>query len=186
MKNNALYLDYLASEKWKKLRDKVVDRDGNKCTKCSNTTNLHVHHLTYDRVGNEELTDLITLCKACHENEHGKVFSNKYSIIKNLNFKGSIMDLANYQSELCKSSKDIKLFWDILYTVNRYNELRINISEFAKLKGYSRQRITKFLSDAVKINFMKRIERGVYEVNPFTFKSKGATNKIIEEKQQNW
>jgi predicted transcriptional regulator of viral defense system len=78
------------------------------------------------------------------------------------------------------------MFWDLLYSVDKYNELRINISEFANTTQYSRQRVTKFLSDAVKIGFMKRISRGVYEVNPFAFKSKGATSAVIESKQNNW
>jgi hypothetical protein len=115
-----------------------------------------------------------------------KRIREKYYSIRELNFKGSIMNMAKYQSSLCKSSKDIEMFWDILFNVDKHNELRINISEFAKTTDYSRQRITKFLSDAVNIGFMKRISRGVYEVNPFVFKSKGATNKIIEENQKNW
>jgi len=31
---------------------------------------LHVHHLTYKRVGRENLSDLVTLCKRCHTDIH--------------------------------------------------------------------------------------------------------------------
>jgi 5-methylcytosine-specific restriction endonuclease McrA len=88
MKNNTLYLADSASEKGKEIRDKALDRDGNKCVKCSTTTNIHVYHLTCDKVGEEELTDLITLCEKCREGVHGRIFSNYYEHT-NLNYKDS-------------------------------------------------------------------------------------------------
>ncbi len=54
---------------WKKLRWKVLQRDGYKCTKCPNTNCLEIHHLTYERYGKELLADLITLCTDCHRKE---------------------------------------------------------------------------------------------------------------------
>jgi hypothetical protein len=32
--------------------------------------NVHLHHTTYDRIGQEELTDLIALCPKCHADVH--------------------------------------------------------------------------------------------------------------------
>jgi len=38
------------------------------CQRCGfGSTNLEVHHLNYDRFGKERMTDLIVLCKQCHE-----------------------------------------------------------------------------------------------------------------------
>jgi hypothetical protein len=108
MRNNPLYITYLKSDKWKKIRNAVVARDGNKCTKCSSTDNLHVHHLTYDRVGEEELTDLITLCKDCHEATHETVFSNSHKKIKsgfNMIYHKSYEEVLE---EVIKSNKDVK------------------------------------------------------------------------------
>jgi 5-methylcytosine-specific restriction endonuclease McrA len=34
-----------------------------------------VHHLTYERLGNELLIDLVSLCNGCHDQAHGKVRS---------------------------------------------------------------------------------------------------------------
>ncbi|MHA2066094.1 MAG: HNH endonuclease [Candidatus Thorarchaeota archaeon] len=51
---------------WKAIRQKILERDGNKCTECSSTDKLHVHHLTYENEGNEKPEDLITLCHSCH------------------------------------------------------------------------------------------------------------------------
>ena len=110
----------------------------------------------------------------------------RYYSIRNLNFKGNIMDLFTYQAKLCKSSKDIELFRDILLSVDKHNEFRKTISSFAEQTGNSRQRVTKLLKDAVDIGFMKRIDRGVYLVNPFTFKAKGTNNTTIESLQKEW
>ena len=66
------YLKYLKSPIWKELRDTVCERDNQRCTKCDKKGELHVHHLTYERLFDEELEDLITLCKLCHEEAHGK------------------------------------------------------------------------------------------------------------------
>lgn len=46
-------------------------RDGG-CRGCGTVDNLHVHHLTYERLGRELLTDLVTLCAGCHRKQHGR------------------------------------------------------------------------------------------------------------------
>lgn len=67
-----LYDQYLQSKEWKQKRSEVLFRDGYCCQLCGDEENLRVHHLTYNRVGNEALFDLVTLCSHCHANEHGK------------------------------------------------------------------------------------------------------------------
>lgn len=62
--------NYLASAMWRILRDIIITRDHNKCVCCSSTNNLHVHHLTYDRLGSEQPNDLVTLCSTCHQRQH--------------------------------------------------------------------------------------------------------------------
>lgn len=68
------YNKYLESDHWKEIRKVILDRDDNKCQLCSSKERLEVHHNTYDNVGDEKLTDLITLCKYCHSNFHGKPY----------------------------------------------------------------------------------------------------------------
>ena len=68
----AVYSDYLKSDKWKYIRDYVLRRDGNQCTRCG-AIGTEVHHLSYDNIFHEEwdkCKDLITLCKDCHDREH--------------------------------------------------------------------------------------------------------------------
>ena len=64
------YLNYLESEIWLNLKNKIKKRDKNKCTKCNSNLNLQVHHLTYENLFNEKDEDLITLCSKCHKDFH--------------------------------------------------------------------------------------------------------------------
>lgn len=63
------YYEYLNSEHWKKLRQEKLETYP-KCLKCGKTTGLQVHHMTYDRLGDEKLDDLKVLCGFCHKNFH--------------------------------------------------------------------------------------------------------------------
>ena len=64
------YDTYLNSEEWKRKREWVLIFWNHECALCSSAINLHIHHRTYERLGNEKITDLIVLCKACHDHFH--------------------------------------------------------------------------------------------------------------------
>lgn len=64
------YTYYLNSIHWRHLRKRILIRDGFRCHDCQGHDQLNVHHLTYDRLGNELDEDLITLCRSCHESRH--------------------------------------------------------------------------------------------------------------------
>lgn len=63
------YKDYMNSEKWKIIRKKVIDKYNGMCFYCKEPGN-DVHHKYYDNFGNEPLSDLVLLCRKCHEEEH--------------------------------------------------------------------------------------------------------------------
>lgn len=67
------YHKYLETEGWKATRLEALALADNKCAKCETALCLHVHHLTYERVGNELMTDLQVLCGTCHAREHGLI-----------------------------------------------------------------------------------------------------------------
>lgn len=77
--NREEYTVYLASPVWAGKRRAVLERCGGRCEDCQAHRDIgrivspavEVHHLTYDRVGNEELSDLIGLCERHHEIRHG-------------------------------------------------------------------------------------------------------------------
>lgn len=64
------YGEYLQSEDWQEIRGVRLWVDGNKCQSCGSIKHLHVHHLTYKRLGHEEIEDLVTVCKDCHKELH--------------------------------------------------------------------------------------------------------------------
>lgn len=68
------YEEFLMSPYWHKVRTIILERDNYTCIKCGNTTNLHVHHLTYANHLDElnHLDNLVTLCKLCHKSMHPK------------------------------------------------------------------------------------------------------------------
>jgi 5-methylcytosine-specific restriction endonuclease McrA len=55
------------------VRAQVLQRDGYCCRQCRARGRLDAHHLTYERFGHEQLSDCITLCRACHDRAHGRV-----------------------------------------------------------------------------------------------------------------
>ena len=64
--NCGTYKKYLDSPAWKMKRATVIQRDGGQCV-CG-TKATEVHHKTYNNIGKEPLSDLVALCKVCHEN----------------------------------------------------------------------------------------------------------------------
>jgi 5-methylcytosine-specific restriction endonuclease McrA len=62
----------LDSETYMLLRNHVLERDSWRCQDCGSLENLQVHHLkSRSRLGNDEMTNLITLCAPCHKRRHG-------------------------------------------------------------------------------------------------------------------
>ena len=66
------YSQYLQSSHWEVKRQDILIRDDHTCDRCGSYTELQVHHLNYDNLWHEKDEDLITLCKDCHAEEHGK------------------------------------------------------------------------------------------------------------------
>jgi hypothetical protein len=62
------YHAYLHSPAWRDLKRRYYDAHPAICM-CGDT-NVHLHHKTYERVGREELDDLVPLCERCHEHVH--------------------------------------------------------------------------------------------------------------------
>lgn len=66
----ASYNDYLGSTHWAFIRARYVRKFGRSCEHCG-AGGDHLHHKTYDRLGAEDLEDLIFLCAKCHREVHG-------------------------------------------------------------------------------------------------------------------
>jgi len=126
------------------------------------------------------LTGEITTAEARH------VVTERHYSIKKLNAKVAIMDLFTTQEAICSSKKDISIFRWILLTADKNNQITINISALAKQFNVSRTKMSSFINSAKKEKFIRKIENQIYEINPFLFKAKGATNSTIEQLQKEW
>lgn len=65
------YQLYLQSREWAELRNKVRERANGICERCKVNLADAVHHLTYARKYNEQLSDLQAICEGCHSFIHG-------------------------------------------------------------------------------------------------------------------
>lgn len=69
------YNEYIKSPQWKQRREQALARSGYCCEKCGFSKwskKLEVHHITYERLGNERASDLQVLCQECHKEEDAK------------------------------------------------------------------------------------------------------------------
>lgn len=64
------YDAYLASDDWRRRRDKVMRRANQMCEGCLSRPAQDVHHLTYRNLYCEFAFELVALCRACHERVH--------------------------------------------------------------------------------------------------------------------
>jgi len=69
------YREYLQTEHWQKVRDYALERAEHRCQVCNASGELHTHHRTYDRRGEEMPSDVIVLCAGCHKlfHDNGKL-----------------------------------------------------------------------------------------------------------------
>lgn len=96
---DAEYSAYLLSDQWKAKRDARLAINSGTCSACSKTKGIHVHHLTYARIFNEDMADLLPLC----EEHHAQI----EQIIKEgrLPRKGNVLFLATETMRLLLSVK---------------------------------------------------------------------------------
>ena len=67
------YAEYLQSDYWKQFAHEAKERVGNRCQLCNADGELHTHHRTYERLGEELPKDVVVLCANCHAKFHDKV-----------------------------------------------------------------------------------------------------------------
>lgn len=69
-KLSPFYKAYIKSAAWKARSEACIARAGFRCQACGKArkdgVTLQAHHLTYIRLGKEQPSDLMCLCKSCH------------------------------------------------------------------------------------------------------------------------
>lgn len=65
------YDRYIKSEAWREKRGEFFASGRPKvCQGCGWSRHIHLHHKTYDRLGDEDLDDLVPVCEGCHSLIH--------------------------------------------------------------------------------------------------------------------
>ncbi len=67
------YSDYIRSRSWKEKRNEFLASNlfEDCCAACrEKKESYNVHHMTYERLGAEQLEDLVALCARCHNDLH--------------------------------------------------------------------------------------------------------------------
>lgn len=64
---NEQYAEYLLSDRWKDKRLRRLAMSNFACSACGSKQEVEIHHLTYARIFDEDMADLLPLCKAHHE-----------------------------------------------------------------------------------------------------------------------
>jgi hypothetical protein len=63
------YAEYLRTPHWRRFRKTAAKKLERVCP-CGARTALDLHHMTYERIGHERLTDVAWLCRDCHDALH--------------------------------------------------------------------------------------------------------------------
>lgn len=62
-----IYQRHITSKKWQRFKRRVKLSRGECCERCgAASVGLEVHHVTYERLGNELPSDVLVLCHRCH------------------------------------------------------------------------------------------------------------------------
>ncbi len=74
------YVKSLNNSSHKEGKRLALQRDGSKCRRCSSTTNLEYHHISYHISGKELEKDnlkwTVIVCGKCHESIHKKILDD--------------------------------------------------------------------------------------------------------------
>jgi DNA-directed RNA polymerase subunit RPC12/RpoP len=88
------YKEYLQSDHWKNLSEETKRLAGYRCQVCNKGGELHTHHRTYERRGNEFQGDLIVLCAKCHKKFHSVWTGASLQMVDNTINCDSLMELS--------------------------------------------------------------------------------------------
>lgn len=103
------YSHYLISEHWQLMKRR---HQRSRCFTCGYTRDLHLHHITYNRLGRERKEDLVTLCQDCHRKVHkmiadGETLSRAHRNLEKHTSK--VHAAAEYPNQRYKIEMDIEV-----------------------------------------------------------------------------
>ena len=77
-------LKHMQGEYWANLKALKIEFTQHRCELCFSPNHLHLHHLTYQRLGCERVDDVVLLCYTCHQLQHDHYGYDRLTIYKPL------------------------------------------------------------------------------------------------------
>jgi hypothetical protein len=129
-----------------------------------------------------------------HKDSHGNDvivtgnMTDTYEVyyVASLNGRMNMEALGKAQAQVCKSSKDIEIFWKLIGMLTSSNELHINTTAIAKQWHIDRSNLAKLLSRIVESKLFIKHKAGYYMCDPFIIGAKSTTQQILEQLQMDW
>lgn len=156
------YTEYLKSEHWIERRQAALKWWDDRCTLCNGEGELHVHHRSYANLGQEPLSDLVVLCKSCHELFHNKITKQP---------EEAEIDPGLLVRRSAREYIEIELLRSLLFHLDPYNERIIpalKLLSFDMFSSDSRRKLLATIADMAEA-----ASRGVDLCDP------GVKNKLI-------
>jgi hypothetical protein len=150
--------EYLRSDDWRQKSTIILNRD-KICFICEKVPATDTHHLTYERLGVENLeTDLIGICRKCHNRIH------KHELLQSVKNKNELKQVffKSYKKYVIKENlykKIINLNRDSLLIISGLFKLPITELNFLKNKEvdyFTMQVIFKLLNTPKKFKQLKQ------------------------------
>lgn len=70
MTHGLSYETYIRSSVWFNRKEEFFRRYSRKCKACGSNKSIQCHHMSYKHMGREPDSDLIALCRSCHNGIH--------------------------------------------------------------------------------------------------------------------
>ena len=125
------YITYLQTPHWKQKRLDAIKYYFGKCCLCNSKDNLDVHHKSYNNLFAEPISDLIVLCRSCHNGQHEEVRRIKKDALE----KSMEEDIITLEPKIVETEKPMSM--------EKYLAL-LEINEFIR-SGYA-ERYKAFIS----------------------------------------
>jgi len=104
------YEEYLKTKHWTNIKKLMYKTFYYQCSACKKKKDLAVHHLTYERVGEEKLSDLIYLCRDCHKSIHEGALENPFKYVRVKKEKKKVKQYKKKKSTNKPSQKGVRTY----------------------------------------------------------------------------
>jgi hypothetical protein len=168
------YRQYLKSSWWQQKRIQILERDKYQCTICSSKEDLQVHHKNYNNLWQELDSDLITLCKGCHQKvfEDEVVITSSNKLFTKL-FKLPDFSVTNYTSYFCALLPYLEANTNRIVKRTINGNIPLTSNDLEKLLNISYTSLYRFMKECYAKKYIVKSNNSYYVSPIYAIKGKG-------------